>query len=261
MTGGLDYFDYQRRVAQDVLLPWLAERMTLRDACVADFGCHAGGMLEGLRTSEVAGLVGYELNESIVRESPLRVDERVRVEIADLTKLNMDGRFDLVLLHDVLEHVIEPGSVLSAARRALVPGGRLFVSFPPYWSAFGGHQHLAAGYARAVPYVHYLPSRWFYRLARPADNEYMSSADSLDDLVSVRCTRLSLRSAERAFSEAGFTVAARELFLLRPEYTVRYGVKTVRAGVVGTVPGVRELLVNGAFYLLATEPAPAPAVA
>jgi SAM-dependent methyltransferase len=179
-------------------------------------------------------------------------DERFRIEIADLTELETAGPFDLVLLHDVLEHVVRPDAVLEAARRSLVDGGHVFVSFPPYWSAFGGHQHLAAGWARAVPYVHYLPARVFYRVARPGDNEYMREADSLEDLESVRATKLSLRRAEAAFSRAGLKIESSERFLLRPEYTVRYGLRTAGAGALGRTPLLRELIVNGAFYLLRT---------
>lgn len=252
VTGGLDYFEYQVVVARRVVVPWLAARMTLEGARVGDFGCHEGGMLEGLRDSAVASAVGFEINDDVVRSSPFVADERFRIELADLTSLRHgEPEFDLILLHDVLEHVVDCGAVLDAARRFLAPGGRIFVSFPPYWSPYGGHQHLASTWARATPYVHYLPERTFLRLARPADNEYMARADSLDDMVSVRRTKLSLWKAERAFAGSGLGVVDKELFLLRPEYTVRYGAPTIGAGILGRIPGVREVVVNGAFYLLA----------
>jgi SAM-dependent methyltransferase len=251
VTGGLDYFDYQRRVATEVVLPWIARRADLEGVTVGDFGCHEGGMLEALRDSGVGAAVGYELNESVVARSRFKPDERFRIEIADLTKLADPPRFDLILLHDVLEHVHEPAAVLAAVRRALKPGGHAFVSFPPYWSAFGGHQHLAAGWARVTPYVHYLPRKVFFRVARPADNEYMTQSDSLEDLISVRRTRLSLQGAESAFGATGFVVVAREGFFLRPEYRVRYGLPEMGAGPLIAVPGVREVLLNGVFYLVA----------
>jgi hypothetical protein len=79
----------------------------------------------------------------------------------------------------------------------------------------------------------------------------MSREGSIDDLESVRKTRLSLGKAEREFAAAGLRPVASEFFLLRPEYTVRYGIRSKAAGAAGRVPGLRELLVNGAFYLLA----------
>jgi len=258
VTTGLPYFDYQRAVAREAVLPWLRPRVRLERAAVADFGAHQGGLLDEVRASTgAASGLGIELNEAVVASSPFVADERFRLEVGDLTALDPEaGPFDLIFLHDVLEHVVDVERVLAAAAARLTPEGRLFVAFPPYRGPFGGHQHLASGWARAAPYLHYLPGRAFFRLARPGANEYMSSADSLSDLVSVRRTRLTLGRAERAFGAAGLRVVARRLFLVRPEHTLRYGVPTVGAGPVGALPVLRELAVSGAYYLLARQPQP-----
>ena len=255
VTTGLPYFEYQRAVAREAVLPWLRPRVRLEGAAVADFGAHQGGLLDEVRASTgAASGLGVELNEAVVASSPFVSDERFRLEVGDLTALDPQaGPFDLLFLHDVLEHVVDVERVLAAAAARLTPGGRLFVAFPPYRSPFGGHQHLAAGWARAAPYLHYLPGRAFFRLARPGANEYMSSADSLSDLVSVRRTRLTLGRAEHAFGAAGLRVVARRLFLVRPEHTLRYGVPTVGAGPLGAWPVLRELAVSGAYYLLARQ--------
>jgi SAM-dependent methyltransferase len=252
ITGGASYYDYQYEVGSRVVVPWLRDRFRVEGRTVADFGAHGGGMLDALRTAGAASGVGIEINRAIVEASPFRPSEGFRLEVADLTALDQEVRlYDLILLHDVLEHVPDGTAVLETAARSLAPGGRVFVSFPPYYSMVGGHQHLARGWARAVPWIHYLPERAFLRLARPADNEYMSAGDSLDDMLSVRRTRLTLGRAERAFARVGLVAADEELFLSRPEYTLRYGWPTVRAGLVGRTPVVREAFVNGAFYLLA----------
>ena len=47
-----------------------------------------------------------------------------------------DGTFEAVLCTQVLEHVTEPQQVLKEIRRALKPGGRLFLTAPQSW-----HQH------------------------------------------------------------------------------------------------------------------------
>jgi hypothetical protein len=132
--------------------------------------------------------------------------------------------------------------------------GHVFVSFPPYYSAFGGHQQLARGSARRIPFVHLLPERLFFRYAQPGTSEYLTSNEALEDLQSVRRTRLTLGGAERAFAAASFEILSRELFVVRPEYRVRYGLTTRAAGVLGRLPGVRELVVNGGFYLLRRRP-------
>ena len=252
LPRGLSYFEYQRLVCAEVVLPWLAARLDLHGLRVGDFGAHQGGMVDALRESGlVASATGLELSAEVVASSPFVGDDRFRLEVADVMARDPDApRFDLVLMHDVLEHIPDVAGALQAVARSLERGGHVFVSFPPYYSAFGGHQHLARGHAQSVPFVHLLPSRLFFRVARPAANEYMSEAGSLEDMLSVRATKLTLGTAEQAFARAGLEIADRELFLIRPEYTVRYGLETRGARILGRLPVVREAAVNGAFYLL-----------
>ena len=253
LTAGLPYFEYQLEAAREAVIPWLDRRLPLEGIAVADFGAHQGGLLEALRRDgRVASAVGIELNADVVDRSPFVPDERFRLVAGDLTALDPELRvFDLIVLHDVLEHVVRVGEVLRAAVGRLARDGRLLVVFPPYGSAFGGHQQLAEGWARAAPFLHFLPAPLFFRLARPAaGNEYMTTEDALGDMRAVRRTRLTLTKAERAFAGAGLATADRELFLIRPEHSLRYGIRTRTAGPLGRLPGIRELAVSGAFYLL-----------
>jgi SAM-dependent methyltransferase len=242
-------------VCRDVVLPWLEQRMPLEGAAVADVGAHHGGMVDYLREhGAVASGTAFELSEEVVLSSPFEPDERFRLEVADALELPVDTpRFDLVLLHDVLEHIPDYERALLAIRQLLSERGRLFISFPPYYSGFGGHQQYARGLARVAPFVHLLPARLFFRVAAPGEQEYMTAEGALEDMVSVRRTRLTLASAEAAFASAGLAVEHRELFLVRPEYTVRYGLKARGASAFGRVPVLRELAVNGAFYLLRAD--------
>ena len=72
--------------------------------------------------------------------------------------------------------------------------------------------------------------------------------------------KLTLGAAERkekkkkrrryADSDSGLRVAARDLFLVRPETPSAYGLEARGAGALGRLPAVRELFVNGAFTYL-----------
>jgi SAM-dependent methyltransferase len=250
VSGGLSYFEYQYAVGRAAVIPWLAGRIDLRGARVADLGCHHAGVLAAFRDHAGAGSgVGVDSNPRVLAESPFEQDARFTLEVGDAAALRADPRFDIVLLHDVLEHLEEPVAALQTAAGLLAENGKIFASFPPYYSAFGGHQQLAAGRVRAIPFLHLLPARAFFRLARPSANEYMSSENALVDMLSVRRTRLTLRTAEQAFAQAGLEIVDRALFVVRPEYTVRYGMTKRGAGPLGRIPLLRELAVNGAFYL------------
>lgn len=52
-----------------------------------------------------------------------------------------DGHFEVVTMHDVLEHLIDPVSTLKEVRRVLKVGGRLIVDFPDYHDVSGAGKH------------------------------------------------------------------------------------------------------------------------
>ncbi|MGE0200600.1 MAG: class I SAM-dependent methyltransferase [Candidatus Melainabacteria bacterium] len=255
LSGGMPYFDYEVTVARGILIPWLtAQGVDIRGKRIGDFGCHQGGVLEALRQAGASGGLGIELNADVVAQSPFHQDAAFRLKAGDILALpehpTPDQCFDVILLRDVLEHVPDTHSALAVAKRMLAPGGKIFISFPPYYSPFGGHQHEAGDWTRIVPYLHYLPDGLFYALLGGADNVYMNREDALDDIRSVRHTRMTLGKAEAAFARAGLTIAGYTYYLLRPEFKVRYAIPALNAGVLGHVPFLREVWTMGVYYLL-----------
>lgn len=255
LPSGLSYFDYQYSVARDVLIPWLDPHVSLTGLAVADFGCHQGGVLQGLR--DVAGVgsgMGFDVDEDSIRRSPFESNARFRLVVSDI--LDVDAaqcKFDLILLRDVIEHTRDPVAILEKARNCLMHRGRIFVSFPPYYSPFGGHQHEMSNGIRFVPFIHYLPDVLLYSLSRFRETPYMSAESTRADIKSVRQTRLTLSKAERAFDRAGLHIEMQEFFLLRPEFRIRYGLPSWCIPLVHRVPIVREIMTFGAYYLLAPK--------
>jgi SAM-dependent methyltransferase len=75
--------------------------------------------------------------------------------------------FDLILSHEVLEHVQDDRRALEEMARVLKPGGRLAVFVPNRGYPFETHGvFLRGGYRFGnIPLVNYLPRRWRNRLA------------------------------------------------------------------------------------------------
>jgi hypothetical protein len=81
----------------------------------------------------------------------------------------------------------------------------------------------------------------------------MSGESIRADIKCVRQTRLTLTKAERSFGWAGLYIETQELFLLRPEFNIRYALSSWHIPLVHRVPIVREVATLGAYYLLAPE--------
>lgn len=116
---------------------------TYRD--ILDAGCGGGVFsLELAKRHPNAQVVGVELEQALVdraNEIARRAGlTNLRFQQGDVTKLDFDAAFDLVVSVDNLEHVEDDVTAMKGLLRALRPGGRLVNHVPGYerrWFVFG----------------------------------------------------------------------------------------------------------------------------
>jgi SAM-dependent methyltransferase len=131
------WFVGRRRIFFHLLDHELAGRNDLR---VLDVGCGAGGMLAPL--SRYGQVTGIDTSEELVRFCRERGFERVEVGSGDQLPVERES-VDLVTLFDIIEHVPDDVRVLRECRRALAPGGLLFVSVPAYQFLYANNDRVA----------------------------------------------------------------------------------------------------------------------
>lgn len=115
-----------------VRLDYVADRVALRGAKVLDVGC-GGGLLSEALARAGADVTAIDLADDLVKvarlhglESGVKVD--YRLQAVEALAAEQPGAFDAVTCMEMLEHVPDPGAILSACATLLKPGGRLFVS-------------------------------------------------------------------------------------------------------------------------------------
>jgi 2-polyprenyl-3-methyl-5-hydroxy-6-metoxy-1,4-benzoquinol methylase len=96
---------------------------------VLDVGCGAGGMGPGLKAAGASEVVGIEIQPAAAERAATVLD-RVIIGPVESSLDELDGSFDTILCLDVLEHLPDPGAVLSRLRRHARPGAHLQVSVP-----------------------------------------------------------------------------------------------------------------------------------
>lgn len=122
------------------ILPGLPEFAGRDDLKVLDLGCGMGGTLLALaRAYPKAELVGIDVEPRSVERANARfaeagVAQRVKAQVAAAEGVNLDARFDLVTLIQVLHETLPTvrADILAGAARALKPGGVLLVVDEPY---------------------------------------------------------------------------------------------------------------------------------
>ena len=109
-----------------------AHGIVLGSTSVLDVGCGTGEFTRLCREEGVRRYVGLDLTD--VRFPALALAYPAYAFIrADITTTAPPGRFDLVLVLDVLEHVVERSrlrAALTNLRRAVAEGGALFIALP-----------------------------------------------------------------------------------------------------------------------------------
>jgi SAM-dependent methyltransferase len=127
-------------------------------------GCGVGMYLEHLEPHGAKG-VGLDIEFERVLEARQR---DLRVLNAAGENLPFSGEiFDLILSHEVLEHVQDDRTAVEEIVRALRPGGRLVLFVPNRGYPFETHGIYWQGeyHFGNIPLVNYLPRRWRNSLA------------------------------------------------------------------------------------------------
>ncbi|HET7600849.1 MAG TPA: class I SAM-dependent methyltransferase [Gemmatimonadales bacterium] len=253
-----DYFEYERRLWGVAVLPLLERAgVSLARARVLDVGCGHGGMLAALSaTWPGAQCVGIDIDPEMIADAERRAGGAARFARADLFGFD-DGRdrsgggggFDAVFLRDVLEHVPRASDAVRRALDLLRPGGVAFLSYAPFYSPFGGHQHNGVGAASWVPWLQLLPEGVFRRVVRCEGNAYKSRESLQADIDAVLATRLTLAAMRRTLATLDATVLLRERYLVRPDYRIKFSLPTVRLP-ARTIPLLSELLCTAEALIL-----------
>jgi SAM-dependent methyltransferase len=250
------YRRYQEALAVRFLLPALsAWGVVVGGKRVLEVGCGDGGCAAAFARAG-ARVSAFDIDARLV-DIAAALDRRentsVRLCVGDVGDATApfwdDGPFDVVLMRDVVEHIADLVGALANVRARLAPGGVVFVVFPPYYSPYGAHQQILPRRTFAgvpynkLPYLHLLPDGLFARLTA-------GDAPSEREVARLRGIRLTLSGFERRARAAGLRVRRRRLYLSRPSFALRYGLPVVRAGFLGKVPGLRELVVTAGYFLL-----------
>ena len=113
-------------------LEYIAQRATLEGARVVDVGCGGGILAEALWT-QGAQVTGLDAGQAPIAVAKLHAKEsgaRINYQSTTAESLadELPGGFDLVTCMELLEHVPDPATTVTACAKLLRPGGQAFFS-------------------------------------------------------------------------------------------------------------------------------------
>ncbi len=113
-------------------LDWIDRRAPLKNTTVIDVGC-GGGILSEAMAARGACVTGIDLSDKALKIAQLhQLESRVTVEYESVAAEDLaerrPGAFATVTCMELLEHVPDPQSTVSACARLAAPGGQVFFS-------------------------------------------------------------------------------------------------------------------------------------
>jgi len=251
------YFDIQYRTAKEFVLPFIRkyepDKIFSR---VLEIGCGEAGVLKCF-LEEGAFCTGIELSPSRVSSAEQyhaqAIDEG-RIEFVNRNVYDIDpendlgGRYDLVIMKDVIEHIPDQRVFMHHLQAFLNPGGLLFFAFPPWQMPFGGHQQIAKSKLLShLPYFHLLPMS-IYKLTLQLFGESKITRDELEE---IKETGISIERFESFLRSASFNIIAVQHFLVNPIYSYKFKLKPRKQSkVIGQVPWLRNFVTTASYFLV-----------
>jgi SAM-dependent methyltransferase len=141
--AGTDHFWVQKRFG---VLQQLADGIMKDSAEIAEIGCGHGLLQRQVEDEYGKRVTGFDLNEYGLKHNVSRTS---RVCCYDIFQKDDEfrGKFDAILLFDVLEHITDEDGFIQAILYHLAPAGKLVVSVPAGQWIYSGYDR-AAGHVR-----------------------------------------------------------------------------------------------------------------
>jgi 2-polyprenyl-3-methyl-5-hydroxy-6-metoxy-1,4-benzoquinol methylase len=129
-----------------ITIRWLRDRNA--GSLLYNVGC-GGGLFNGMAVDAGFRVEAFEPDpiafELAKRDSPQRDCSLHQLGVGEVEGEDVA---DVVVMHDVLEHIEDDASVVERLRTLLVPDGRLVISVPALSSLFGFHDEQLGHYRR-----------------------------------------------------------------------------------------------------------------
>jgi SAM-dependent methyltransferase len=242
----LQHFFEQEKHTRDYLLPYFLKYIPdLPHRKVLEIGCGEGGFLKPLIQLGMDAR-GIELSAARVAIALGKIPP-LPVQAGDITDPHIckqvGAQFDLIVMRDVLEHIPDREITFENLRSLLRPSGYLYITFPPKYSAFGGHQQNAGSPLKLIPFVHLLPAAAIKKIG----SWLKEKSQMPEQILQIYRNSISIREFEQLCVRYDFAFKSKGLFLSRPIFKSRYKLPVLRCP---NLPVLREFFASGCEYLL-----------
>lgn len=247
------YFEESALSSEKYYISYISEHagLTISEHMkVLEVGCGLGGNL--LPFARMGCQVsGVDIDpEAIARARELFTEKgiKARFTYADIHAYADTTKYDLILLHDSIEHIPNKKELMLRLQTLLTDDGILYISFPAWHMPFGGHQQVGrTRFVSHCPFIHLLPRKLYARLLRKVGEP----EGAIRDFLNIKETKMTIQSFQHLCDDTGYEIIHRRLYLINPHYKEKFGLKPrpLWRG-IAAIPYVRDIFSTSCHYLI-----------
>lgn len=242
------YFE-QLNYSEEYLIPYFKKYIkSFAGMKVLEIGCAEAGFLAAVK-KEGAEVFGIEISKERV-DIALEKNPGLEIFVGDISSKELltkiPGKFDFIIMREVIEHIPDKETTFHNINALLNKGGYLFISFPPKYSPFAGHQQIGHSIMKMTPYIHTLPKKLLYRL----EKVFGENPGYIDEIKLHYSTGMAIGRFEGLTSKYSLKTIQKDLFLFRPVYKGRFGLPLIK---LPGIPLLKEFCTFGYEIFLKKE--------
>lgn len=251
------YFLMQKITSQEYVIPFIEEVFSIVPGTrVLEIGCNQAGVLSAFLERGCTG-VGVDLNSHYIEEGSIKLSQYIDsgqlkmiskdIYLVDYEK-DLGGKFDIIVLKDVIEHIPDQEKLLRRMKSLLNPKGIIFFGFPPWQMPFGGHQQMCKNKILSrMPYFHLLPMPFYRRILKNFN-------ENVEGLAEVKSTGISIERFEKILKRSSYKITNSSHYFINPIYKYKFNLKVRKQlPIVRSIPYLRNFLTTSVFYIVTQE--------
>ncbi len=247
------YWGYMYDLGREIIVPFLSKNLFFKSGdSVIEIGSAEGGVLHALADKGAKNCIGTDIVQSRLDMG----DKITKIIGLDVNFVNNDiiygeppeewrNKYDLAILRDVIEHLDDTSIALKNIRKVIRKDGFLFVTFPPYKSPYGGHQHTLSGNILSkLPFIHLLPQNIFKNLIKSGREQ------DIEEVVRLIDIQLSPKKFQNAVKNSGFEIVKEDYYFFRPVFKMKFGLPTIKMNFLSKIPIIQDYFTMEASFVL-----------
>jgi 2-polyprenyl-3-methyl-5-hydroxy-6-metoxy-1,4-benzoquinol methylase len=249
------YFDIQQLNSEKYLLPFIESNFTIKEGMrLLEIGCGEGGVLKPFLHKGVV-CVGVEFDNTRIENGEKWLADEIEKgqlsfvikDIYDTDVESLGGKFDIIVLKDVIEHIHDQSKLLSRLKDFLNKNGIIFFGFPPWQMPFGGHQQLSQSALSKVPWFHLFPRPVYKGILKL----FKEKEHVVNDLLEIKDTGISIERFEKIVKNTNYKVVDKIHYLFNPIYEYKFNIRPRQQNkLISSVPYLRDYFTTCVYYII-----------